>query len=90
MKVSKLIAELQRDYKPDDELIIGYWDKAFIQSMIASDDYELTDDDVSWLSECDYSWSSINDQISDYLETLIAEETEEKRKTEQEEQLWEA
>lgn len=88
MKVSELIAELQRDYKPDDELIIGYWDKDFIQNL--ADDEVITDDDVRWLSQCDYDWGNLNDQISDYLDELITERTEEKIQETKETELWEA
>lgn len=34
MKVKNLIEQLQRDYKPEDELLIAYWDKDYIQTAL--------------------------------------------------------
>ena len=38
MKVSDLIAQLQRDYKPEDRLLIAYWDKEYVETAL---DYKL-------------------------------------------------
>lgn len=88
MKVSELIAELQQDYEPDDELIVGYWDKSFIQDL--ADDEVITNDDVRILSKCDYDWGNINEQISDFLDELLKEKAEEEIQETKETELWEA
>ena len=47
MKVSKLIEQLERDYTPDTELYVEYWDKEIVQSYMWVGDKspELTDDE---------------------------------------------
>lgn len=32
MKVKDLIEQLQRDYKPEDSLLVAYWDREFVQT----------------------------------------------------------
>lgn len=34
MKVKDLIAQLQRDYKPEDSLLVAYWDKDYVQTAL--------------------------------------------------------
>jgi hypothetical protein len=89
MKVSKLIAELQRDYKPDDELIVAYWDKNFIGEMNNSEE-DITEEDFRFIAEADYDWSSINEQISDTYDSLLQEKYQEEQTDNQEKELWEA
>lgn len=89
MKISKIIKDLNANYKKSDTLIFGYWDKEFVQG-VADDidkDYKVTDEDISWLNSQDFDWSSINEQIQDLLYDLIKEANEEEA-TEDEEELW--
>lgn len=34
MKVKDLIEQLQRDYKPEDRLLVAYWDKDYVQTAL--------------------------------------------------------
>ena len=34
MKVKDLIEQLQRDYKPEERLLIAYWDKEFVETAL--------------------------------------------------------
>jgi hypothetical protein len=34
MKVKDLIEQLQRDYKPEDRLLLAYWDKEYVQTAL--------------------------------------------------------
>lgn len=34
MKVKDLIEQLQRDYKPEDSLLVAYWDKDYVQTAL--------------------------------------------------------
>jgi len=43
MKVKELIAQLNRDLKPDEEIIVAYWDKATVESYA-----EVTLTDNQW------------------------------------------
>jgi hypothetical protein len=43
MKVSQLIKQLEQ-YKPDDELIVAYWDK---ETVVYYSDVEITQDEWS-------------------------------------------
>ena len=61
MKVSKLIADLQ-ELNPDDEIVIGYWDKSIADSYIADQNKPLTND----------QWVEIVDEIG--LENIPFEE----------------
>ncbi len=34
MKVKDLIEQLQRDYKPEDSLLVAYWDKEYVETAL--------------------------------------------------------
>jgi len=34
MKVKELIEQLQRDYKPEDQLLVAYWDKEYAETAL--------------------------------------------------------
>jgi hypothetical protein len=34
MKVKDLIEQLQRDYKPEDNLLVAYWDKEYAETAL--------------------------------------------------------
>ncbi len=53
MKVSKLVEYLQRDYAPDTELLVAYWDKETVEGY--TKDLTLTDD----------QWSDVVDRYED-------------------------
>ena len=53
MRVSKLVEYLQRDYAPETELIVAYWDKETVENY--AEDLSLTDD----------QWSDVVDKYDD-------------------------
>jgi hypothetical protein len=53
MRVSKLVEYLQRDYAPETELIVAYWDKETVENY--AKDLALTDD----------QWSDVVDKYDD-------------------------
>lgn len=93
--VGALIEELKRDFKMNDPIVFGYWSKEFIQEMSIGEvvigeeeKYQLTTDDIRWLSTQDYDWSSINEQIDSYVMTIVEEAQQEQTEEQLEEQLW--
>jgi hypothetical protein len=34
MKVKDLIEQLKRDYKPEDKLLVAYWDKEYVETAL--------------------------------------------------------
>lgn len=44
MKVSEIIERLNRDYQPDTELYVEWWDKETVELFVSQDD-PITDDD---------------------------------------------
>jgi hypothetical protein len=44
MKVAEIIERLNRDYQPDTELYVEWWDKETVESFVSQDD-PITDDD---------------------------------------------
>ena len=50
MKVSKVISYLQ-ELNPNDEIVIGYWDKSIADSYIADENKPLTNDENSVKAE---------------------------------------
>jgi len=85
--VGALIEELTKDFKLEDPIVYGYWSKEFIQERMCDDTYSLTDEDVIYLSNEDYDWSNINEQIEDYVNSLIEEATKDKQAQAEQEQL---
>ena len=59
MKVHELIAQLERTYKPDDELCVAYWDRATVETYV---DDRIDDDAwsrvVSTYEDGEWGWQS--------------------------------
>jgi hypothetical protein len=75
MKVSKLIADLQ-ELNPDDEIVIGYWDKSIADSYIADENKPLTND--QWVEIVDeIGLENIQfEEIGELIQQLAYEKTE--------------
>jgi hypothetical protein len=75
MKVSKLIADLQ-ELNPDDEIVIGYWDKSIADSYIADQNKPLTND--QWIEIVnEVGLENIQfEEIGELIQQLAYEKTE--------------
>ena len=75
MKVSKLISDLQ-ELNPDDEIVIGYWDKSIADSYIADENKPLTND--QWVEIVDeIGLENIQfEEIGELIQQLAYEKTE--------------
>ena len=75
MKVSKLIADLQ-ELNPDDEIVIGYWDKSIADSYIADENKPLTNN--QWIEIVDeIGLENIQfEEIGELIQQLAYEKTE--------------
>jgi hypothetical protein len=76
MKVSQLIKVLQENNKPDDEIIVLWWEKQNFD-FDEGDILELTDE--AWLkisNEFD-SWDNAGEQIGEWIADAVLETAEE-------------
>lgn len=75
MKVSRLIEILQTQNKPDDEIIVLWWEKHHFDY---SDDDELKLTDEAWLkisNECD-SWDGAGQDVGEWIADAVSEYAE--------------
>lgn len=78
MKVSELIEQL-KSYKPDDELLVAYWDKEFAETAFDSDENVKISDDL-WsqairrAEQAEFWQSCGSDEICDQVKQLLDEE----------------
>ena len=74
MKVSELIEQL-KSYKPDDVLLVAFWDKEFVEtsfdSVTISDDLWL--EAVKEAERAEYWQSCGSDEICDQVKQLLDE-----------------
>ena len=74
MKVSELIKQL-KSYKPDDVLLVAFWDKEFVEtsfdSVTISDDLWL--EAVKEAERAEYWQSCGSDEICDQVRQLLDE-----------------
>ena len=64
MKVRELIDALQRDYDPEDALVVAFWDREYFDTS------DLTPE--QWVDVADYlgsemDWSRTHERLSDLL-----------------------
>jgi len=61
MLVKELIEQLQKDYQPEDTLIVAYWDKSTVEGY-SSEEEEMTEDDwsevVAKYEDGEFGWQS--------------------------------
>jgi hypothetical protein len=78
MKVSELIEQL-KDYKPDDVLLVAFWDKEFAETSFDSEKGITISDDL-WLEavkeaeRAEYWQSCGSDEICDQVRQLLDEQ----------------
>jgi hypothetical protein len=80
MKVSELIEQL-KSYKPDDELLVAYWDKEFAETAFDSDESikisdELWSQAIRRAERAEFWQSCASEEITDQVIQLIREEGE--------------
>ena len=68
MKVRELIDALQRDYDPEDALVVAFWDREYFDTS------DLTPE--QWVDVADYldsemDWSSTHDALGDLLNKYL-------------------
>lgn len=76
MTVKELIERLERDYKPETELYVEYWDKEIAQSFARPDLAPMTDEQwgevVENLEETErYDQSLAGDAIAEMVEDVV-------------------
>lgn len=84
MKVSQLIEQLQRDYSPDTELYVEYWDKEIVENFMWEEENppKLTDDEWGSIVEAmenseRLDQSMVADSLVEEAESVMAEREEE-------------
>jgi hypothetical protein len=78
MKVSRLIKLLQEQNKPDDEILVVWWEK---HNFDYTDDDELILTDEAWLkvsNEFD-SWDNAGEQIGEWIADAVSDNAEIKK-----------
>jgi hypothetical protein len=78
MRVSELLEQL-KSYKPDDELLVAYWDKEFAETSFDSDENVKIGDDL-WsqairrAEKAEFWQSCGSEEICDQVRQLLDEE----------------
>ena len=71
MKVRDLIEQLNRDLKPDDQIIVAYWDKATVEQYA---EVTLTDDQWTDIVAEQDSYEAIDlERFSETLQEIASE-----------------
>jgi hypothetical protein len=78
MKVRDLVNQLQLSYLPDDELLVAYWDKEFVETAFDSDEgVKITDElwaeAIAKASKAEYWQGCGGEEITDQVKQLLAE-----------------
>jgi len=75
MKVSQLIKILQENNKPDDEIIVLWWEK---QNFDYTDDDELVLTDEAWrkVSEEFDTWDNAGESVGEWIADAVSEHAE--------------
>ena len=77
MKVSELISQLG-SYDPNQELLVAYWDKEFVETSFDSDESvkitdELWAEAIARASKAEYWQGCGGEEITDQVKQLLAE-----------------
>ena len=99
MKVKDIVNNLNKFYSPDDDLIVMWWDREWFENCYDTNEYTLTDDDVTLICDEAYDDESVGEQISNYVNELVSDrintiEQDEKHleaqaeQEQQEQELW--
>lgn len=74
MKVSELINTLQKGYKPDDEIMVLWWDK---QTFDYDEDDEMYLTNEAWTEICDEfdGWDTAGDEIGQWVHGAVIEKS---------------
>ena len=77
MRVSELLEQL-KSYKPDDELLVAYWDKEYAETSFDSDEGVTISDDL-WsqairrAEKAEFWQASGSEEICDQVRQLLEE-----------------
>lgn len=72
MQVSHAIYLLQKYYKPEDHLVIAWWDKEWVDALVV--DEPLTEEEWAEIaSDSDESLDGLGDQIQHHFTNLISD-----------------
>jgi len=72
MKVGDLIAQLKRDYTPEQELVVGYWDKEWFEAQLGVP--TITDeqyDDIVGASEDVIENTSVGNYLAEAARAIL-------------------
>jgi hypothetical protein len=77
MKVSELLEQL-KSYKPEDELLVAYWDKEFAETSFDSDENVKISDDlwsqaIRGAEKAEFWQSCGSEEICDQVKQLLDE-----------------
>ena len=75
MKVSQLIQILQEQNKPDDEVIVLWWEKSSFD-YTEDDELKLTDEAWAKISNEFNEWDSAGNEIGEWIADAVSEHAE--------------
>lgn len=73
MKVKQIVENLQKYYKPDDDLVIAWWDKEYFDECITDMGYDLTKDDLETIGGMSIDTEYVSNEITDYVRELVSD-----------------
>lgn len=73
MKVREVIENLQKYYKPDDDLVIAWWDTEYFAECVTDYEYQLTKDDLETIGGMSIDTEYVSNEITDYVRELVAD-----------------
>jgi hypothetical protein len=75
MKVSQLIKVLQEQNKPDDEILVLWWEKHHFDYS-DDDEMKLTDEAWAKISNEFDSWDNAGEEIGEWIADAVSEHAE--------------
>lgn len=79
MKVSEIIERLNREYTPDTELYVEWWDKEIVESFVSQDDPISDDDWVRVVEKMEDGERQDQSMVADAFIDMFYDVTEEVR-----------
>lgn len=85
-KVKDVIRDLS-EYDPNDVILVAWWSKETIEDL-AGEVITLSNSDIEDITNSEYDWSEINDQVRSEIDELIRQRKIEELKEEEDQELW--
>ena len=85
MKVKELIEQLQRDYKPEDSLLVAYWDKEYVETALEEKlegkpyPVEAWEDAIRRAEKAEYWQSCGSEEITEQADEALKDYKEESK-----------